>query len=115
MPGQLYAPRAYYARCERYGERTGEIPISLGPRDKLYLLRLLVRMGIQSRRRRLFWRLLRRAWKGPPHVLTWAAIKALQGEHMIRHTERLLVPRLDRAIEDVARERQDAPALARAP
>jgi hypothetical protein len=113
---EVYSPSAYYRRCEAYVDRAPAIPVSgdLGLDDLKYFAKAVVKIGIKSPRRRLFWRLLRRSRKAAPHVLKWSVIKALQGEHMIRYTEEHVLPRLDRAIDEVLAEGKDHSAPDRA-
>lgn len=106
----LYSAESFYARCEHYLDRVGEIPISgdQGLEDIVYFLKIAFSLGVMSPRRRLFWALLNKARKSVPHGLKWAVVKALQGEHMIRYTEDHVLPRLDRAIAEVVAERRAA-------
>lgn len=102
----LYDPAAYYQRCLDYVEKTGAVPVSgcAGLEDVTYFLKALLRVGVQSPRRRLFWKLLHRARKAPSHAFKWSVVKALQGEHMIHYTVEHVVPRLNRAIAEVRAE-----------
>jgi hypothetical protein len=106
----VYSAPAYYRRCENYLDNVGHIPISgdQGLEDIAYFLKIALRLGLWSPRRRLFWKLLARARKAAPHAFKWAVVKALQGEHMIRYTEEHVLPRLDRAIAEVVAERRAA-------
>ncbi|MCK5798067.1 MAG: B12-binding domain-containing radical SAM protein [Deltaproteobacteria bacterium] len=114
----LYSPEAYYDRCEAYVRQAGPLPIGgdEGATDIAAFLRIAYHVGLRSPRRRLFWRLLHHARRAAPHVLKWAVVHALQGEHMIRYTQEHLLPRLDAAIRVIDAERVAASrALAPSP
>jgi radical SAM superfamily enzyme YgiQ (UPF0313 family) len=104
----LYSAESFYKRCENYLDRVGEIPISgdQGLEDMVYFVKIAFGLGVLSPRRKLFWRLLNKARKGVPHGLKWAVVKSLQGEHMIRYTTEHVLPRLDRAIDEVVAEKR---------
>ncbi len=110
LMANVYDPRAYYARCRRVVEQLGEAPTPALRAGALRLLmRIVWRIGVRSPRRRHFWPLMWRALRRP-HTLPRAVALAVQGEHFIRYTYEEVLPRIGRAIEEVARERASAPA-----
>jgi len=115
LMADLYSAEAYYERCEAYVAQVGPIPMSgwRGFEDIRYFLKAVLHIGVQSPRRLRFWRLLLRSLTAAPHTVKWAVVKALQGEHMIRYTADHVLPRLDRALEDLAQERRVAEATRR--
>ncbi|NOZ87930.1 MAG: DUF4070 domain-containing protein [Deltaproteobacteria bacterium] len=104
----LYDPKAYYARCENYIKKAAPLPTSgkEGVEDLKNLMRAVYKIGIRSKRRKLFWRLLGKAINSSPHTLKWAIIHAVQGEHMIRYTQDHVLPRLNMALSEMDRETQ---------
>jgi hypothetical protein len=107
----LYNPDAYYSRCQAYVSQAGRIPVggAAGFEDVKDFLKIVFKVGIQSPRRRYFWRLIFQSLRSSsPHAFRWAVVKALQGEHLIPYTERHVLPRLKSAIEEVVAERQAA-------
>jgi radical SAM superfamily enzyme YgiQ (UPF0313 family) len=111
----LYHPAAFYARCHKLVEELGPgRSRSLALRDVAIFIRVLVGLGLLSPRRRHFWRLLYKAARRP-RAFAKAMSIAVQGEHLIRYTYEDVLPRIDRALEDLAVERLRAPRRAAAP
>lgn len=100
---QVYQPEAYYRRCEKLLEQLGPPAMRgpLRPGGVMALWRAVLRIGLSGKRRWLFWRLLSRALRRP-HTFVRGVSLAIQGEHLIRYTEEEVLPRLDRAIEELA-------------
>jgi radical SAM superfamily enzyme YgiQ (UPF0313 family) len=98
----LYAPEAYYRRCALHLEavplRRGALGQSVGSGELSALWRAVWRLGLRGRRRLLFWRLvargLRRSWDLLPRAVGFAIV----GEDLIRYTEEVVLPRLDRSL-----------------
>jgi radical SAM superfamily enzyme YgiQ (UPF0313 family) len=95
-----YSDEAYYARCARHLATTKLAAGGPPPRGWLAVLsRAAVGIGVSSRRRARFWRLLgqglRRGFPGFARAVTLAIL----GEHMIRYTEEVVLPRLDAALQ----------------
>ena len=113
----LYEPAANYELCARSLERTprgaSRTPVSLA--DVATLIRTFVEIGVRSPRRWRYWRLLARAVRRSPHHLARAVANAVQGEHLIRYTEQVLLPRIEAAIAEVERERARAARALRHP
>src|SRR5688500_10994133 len=63
-----------------------------------------LRLGVLSERRSYFWRLLARAVPRGVHEVRTAIACAVRGEHMIRYTEEVVVPRLGVALDQLATE-----------
>ncbi|MBI2394433.1 MAG: B12-binding domain-containing radical SAM protein [Deltaproteobacteria bacterium] len=96
---ELYSLDAYEARCARFLELIGP-PAKTAPTtlvDLEIVARAAVRLGVLGERRALFWRLLARAARGGLPSIRWAITHAVQGEHMIRYTHEVVLPRLRRA------------------
>lgn len=103
---KLYDPAAYYERCIRYLE-TMPRPRTKGtitPGDVAILFKTFYRVGVRSPRRWRYWRLLARALRRAPHRFARAVSHAVQGEHMIRYTHEVLLPRIEAAVAEVERE-----------
>jgi radical SAM superfamily enzyme YgiQ (UPF0313 family) len=105
----LYEPAAFYARCEKLVAEIGRgRSRALSLRDVAMFIRILVGLGLRSPRRRHFWRLLFKAARRPQAFAKAMSI-AVAGEHMIRYTHEDVLPRIDRALADLAAERRRAP------
>ena len=111
---QLYAPAAYYRRCGELLDTLGDPPpVARGAvADALAFLRAVVRVGVLGRHRRHFWRLVRRGLRRGFAGLRKAIVLAVKGEHMIGYTASDVVPRIELALEEVARERRSTSAHA---
>jgi len=100
----IYDPAAFYARCEMV---VAEIGAGRGRKlslaDVATFARILVGLGLRSPRRRHFWRLLYKAARRP-QAFSKAMSMAVQGEHLIRYTRDDVLPRIDRALQDLAAE-----------
>jgi radical SAM superfamily enzyme YgiQ (UPF0313 family) len=104
----VYEPASYYARCAKIVEQLGKVPSPAIRAEAVRIaLRIVWRLGILSPQRTHFWRLMWRAARRP-HTLARAVALAVQGEHFIRYTREEVLPRLDRALEQVQRERAAA-------
>ncbi|HSQ64307.1 MAG TPA: B12-binding domain-containing radical SAM protein [Polyangiaceae bacterium] len=102
----LYAPEAYFRRSAAVVDRIGAPvhPTPLLPEDVTIALRALYRLGILGAQRAHFWRLLARALPRGVHALRTAIACAVRGEHMIRYTEEVVLPRLMSALDRMAAE-----------
>jgi radical SAM superfamily enzyme YgiQ (UPF0313 family) len=98
----VYAPEAYYRRCALHLDtvrvRRGALGQSVGSGDLGALWRAVWRLGIRGRRRALFWRLVARGLRRGTDLLPRAVTFAIVGESLIRYTEEVVLPRLDRSI-----------------
>ncbi len=110
LVAQLYQPDAYYARCEAVMALAPPSPglRSPDPRDLLHFFRAVWMIGIQSPRRRHFWKLLWFALRKRPEAFSWAVVRSMIGEHLIRYTEEHVVPRIAEAVIQVQKERAAA-------
>jgi radical SAM superfamily enzyme YgiQ (UPF0313 family) len=102
----LYTPEAYFRRSAAVVDRIGA-PANSGPllaKDVKTALRALYRLGIRGTRRAHFWRLLLRALPRGIHAVRTAIACAVRGEHMIRYTEEVVLPRLAHALEQLQAE-----------
>lgn len=106
----LYSPEAYYGRCEEYVKIAPSLPgrkrVSL--RHIRTMARLLFHVGVLSPHRASFWSLLRLCLKTAPHNTSWAMGHVVHGEHMIRYTREILLPRIDAVLAQMA---HTAPAV----
>jgi len=101
----LYAPGAYFRRSAALVDRIGA-PAHSGPllRDDVEVaLRSIYRLGVLGPRRALFWRLLARAAPRGVHAVRTAIACAVRGEHMIRYTQEVVLPRLADALAHLPR------------
>ena len=106
----VYEPAAFYARCEMLVSEIGPgRSRALSLSDVKTFLRILLGLGVRSPRRRHFWRLLYRALRRP-QALSKAMSIAVQGEHLIRYTREDVLPRIERALQDLAAEGARRPA-----
>ena len=99
----LYTDDAYYDRCQLYLDRAriGRTAVSDGALASF--ARAVWTIGIRGRRRRRFWRLLARSLRRGPRAFPRAAVLAIVGEHLIRYTEEVVLPRLDAALAEIER------------
>jgi radical SAM superfamily enzyme YgiQ (UPF0313 family) len=112
----LYSDEAFYSRCERHLAEAALPPgTGLTPGWPATLARAALGIGVASRRRSRFWRLLARGAARGPQGFARAVTLAILGEHMVRYTEEVALPRLDAALAalDAAAERPDVAASGR--
>ena len=102
----LYAPEAYFGRSAALVDGLGapSYPTPLLVEDVRVALRAVLRLGVLGQRRPLFWRLLARAVPRGVHAVRAAIACAVRGEHMIRYTEEVVLPRLRVALAQLAAE-----------
>jgi radical SAM superfamily enzyme YgiQ (UPF0313 family) len=110
----LYWPEAYFRRSGALVDRLGPPVCSKLPllEDVRVALRSLYRLGLLGARRAHFWRLLARALPHGVHAVHTAIACAVRGEHMIRYTEEVVLPRLAKACHALDAE-PEAPARRR--
>ena len=106
----LFTPAAFSDRCARH---LAMAPLRRTPLRKGELRaawRGLWRIGIrgQRERRREFWRLLRAALPRGPAAIAKAVTFSILAEHFVRYTHEEVLPRLDRRLEEIRREREAA-------
>ena len=102
----LYAPEAYFRRSAAVVDRIG-VPAHSGLPlldDVRVALRSIYKLGLLGRRRGLFWRLLARALPRGAHAVKTAIACAVRGEHMIRYTDEVVLPRLSGALDQLPAE-----------
>ena len=108
LMADLYAPAAYYARCRRFVENAKATP---GNKRFAWhylatLARAMVVIGLlRPGSRRHFWRLFFKAALTARHQFPWTIAHAAMGEHMIRYTKEVVLPRIDLALAALAEER----------
>jgi radical SAM superfamily enzyme YgiQ (UPF0313 family) len=102
----LYSAEAYYDRCEQVLRLAPAAPghRKPSPADLLHFLRTAWGVGVRSPRRWRFWRLLWTAIWRRPDAFSWAVVRGMIGEHLIRYTEEDVVPRMNDALRVVEEE-----------
>jgi radical SAM superfamily enzyme YgiQ (UPF0313 family) len=99
----IYQPERYFERCLRAlqlrpaTDASFSQPWGYGLRC---LLRSLWNQGLNGSYRRAYWRFLGKVLRLAPRRLARAVSLAIAGEHMIRYTHEVVLPRLAEAIED---------------
>ena len=104
----IYEPAAYYARCARV--------VSLSPRPRFRrkarwadvgtLLRTVLHVGLLGKRQMHYWRLLATTLMRSPHAFSNCIAQVVRGEHLIRYTQEVVVPRVEAALEGLREERR---------
>lgn len=100
---RLYSAEAYAARAEALittappSSSAGRV---VGRRDLATVLRALARIG-PGPRRGLLWRPLGRAVRRGAHAIARAFTHAVMGEHMVRYTQEVVLPRVEAALAEV--------------
>jgi radical SAM superfamily enzyme YgiQ (UPF0313 family) len=110
---ELYSADGYFRRCALHLDavplRRGAVRHSVGNGSLGALWRAVWRLGILSRRRRLFWRLVARGLRRGTDLLPRAVTFAIVGESLIRYTEEVVLPRIDATLAELdAGARRDA-------
>ena len=103
----VYTTDAYYDRCARHIEQARPLPTPWRRGTLGTLLRVVWGIGIRSPRRRALWGLVARALRRGPLALARAAALAVRGEHLLRYTEEVALPRLDLQLAALKRETAD--------
>jgi hypothetical protein len=118
LMASLYTAEAYYRRCVLYLERVKMRSHPLRPGSARILARIIAGLGVASPRRGHFWRLVLGAVRRRgPGAFAPAVTLAVLGEHLIRYTAEVVLPRIDAAIEALAASKGTAvpaPAAAEA-
>ncbi|HEY5678276.1 MAG TPA: DUF4070 domain-containing protein, partial [Myxococcales bacterium] len=110
-----YSDEAYYARCERHLSTVRLRPGGALPPGWLpALARAMVGIGLAGRRRLRFWRLLGLGLRRGVGGFARAVTLAILGEHMIRYTDEVVLPRLDAALAALPEPAAVVPAVTRA-
>jgi radical SAM superfamily enzyme YgiQ (UPF0313 family) len=97
----LYDANAFYERAGLVVDRVGDVPTPMRRGTIRALVRAVWGIGVRGRRRRHFWRLAARAARRGPSVLARGLSLAALGEHMIRYTEEVVLPRLDETLAEI--------------
>ncbi len=97
----VYTADAYYARCERFLTGARMLSGAAPPGALAALARAVWSIGVRGARRGHFWRLLAVAARRGPTALAKAVALAIVGEHLVRYTDEVVLPRLDRALADL--------------
>ena len=103
----LYDPDHYYERCQRFIDLVGRTPAGghQPVADTLAFVRGTWAVGVKSRNRWRFWKLMARALVRSPHVVRHAFVDAVRGEHMIRYSQQDVLPRIGHSLQQVRDER----------
>jgi radical SAM superfamily enzyme YgiQ (UPF0313 family) len=102
----LYSDDAYYHRCELHLDRARIDRMAVSDGAAAAFARAVWAIGIRGRRRGRFWRLLARSLRRGLVAFQKAAVLAVAGEHMIRYTEEVVLPRLDIALAGIEAARR---------
>ncbi|HVP69279.1 MAG TPA: radical SAM protein [Anaeromyxobacteraceae bacterium] len=108
----LYAPGAFYDRCARHVAEARPLPSAPRPGLVRTVARVFWGLGIRSERRGHFWRLVLRSLPRGRDAVARALTLAIRGEHMIRYTAEVALPRLDAqlaALDEAAAAPEAAP------
>ncbi len=108
--GDIYSADAYYARCARHLDEAGLPPTTLRPGWAPALARAVWRIGIRGERRRHFWRLLLHSLRRGRRAFPQAVTLAVLGEHLVRYTDEVVIPRLDGALAEMGEPVEARPA-----
>jgi hypothetical protein len=99
----IYQPERYFERCLRAlqlrpdSTARSSQPWSYGLRC---LARSLWRQGLTGKYRRAYWRFMGKVLRHTPQRFARALSLAIAGEHMIRYTHEVVLPRLAEAITE---------------
>jgi radical SAM superfamily enzyme YgiQ (UPF0313 family) len=109
----IYQPKRYFERCLRalrlrsVDDPSSSLPWSYGLRC---LARSVWRQGLTGSYRRAYWRFVGQVLRHAPRRLARAVSQAIAGEHMIRYTQEVVLPRLAEAIEETRAQEMDSSA-----
>jgi radical SAM superfamily enzyme YgiQ (UPF0313 family) len=100
--GQLYGEEAWFRRSAALVDRIAPPAhrTKLLADDVTTAIRAIYRLGLRGPRRGHFWRLFARGLRRGRHALRTAIACAVRGEHMIRYTKEVVLPRLARAVRE---------------
>ncbi len=106
----LYDADGYYRRCATHLDQTvfrpGVVVCGSAAAGAMALVRAIWGIGLRGPRRAHFWRLLLGALHRGRTAIARAVTLAIVGESLIRYTQEVVLPRLDRAIAALAPARQ---------
>jgi radical SAM superfamily enzyme YgiQ (UPF0313 family) len=100
----LYSAEGYYARCQRYLNEVRFAAGGLRPGSLRALALAGWRIGLLGPRRGHFWKLVASGLRHGVSGLAQAVLLAILGEHLIRYTQEVVLPRLDRALASAPAE-----------
>jgi hypothetical protein len=109
----LYSAESYYRRCALYLEKARPTPSPLRKGTLAALARAVWGIGIAGPRRAHFWRLLARSLRYGLPGFARAVTLAVLGEHLVRYTDEVVLPRLDEALAAMAPAAEPEHAAAR--
>ena len=110
----LYSAEAFYRRSRQHLDEARIPQARLRSGALASLARAVWGIGLRGPRRRHFWRLVLHGLKRGPNAFARAVTLAVLGEHMIRYTDEVVLPRLDRTLAEIEREAACAPSRAAA-
>ena len=107
---ELYSPEGYFLRSAALVDRIGapKRPAKLRLVDVRIALNAVLRLGILGPRRAFFWKLLARGARRNLTAVRSAIACAVMGEHLIRYTAEVVTPRIELALQEIAREQARA-------
>jgi radical SAM superfamily enzyme YgiQ (UPF0313 family) len=99
----LYTAESYYRRCARFLETCPPDRSRAHQGGLAALLRATWRIGVIGKRRWHFWKLLARSLRQGLPGIPKATTLAILGEHLVRYTEEVVLPRLDASLAAMGR------------
>jgi radical SAM superfamily enzyme YgiQ (UPF0313 family) len=97
----IYSDEAYYHRCELHLRQAFFPPTPARQGGLRSLLRAVMGIGLRGPRRRHFWKLAARSALQGPRAFVRAISLAVLGEHLIRYTREVVLPRIDHALAEL--------------
>ncbi len=100
LMASVYSPEAYFQRCLTYMDLvpSDRAVFGRGDRGVLAVARIVFALGVLSRYRAYFWRLLSKAMFKGGAAVKRAVTHALLGEHLIHYTDKHVLPRIRQAM-----------------
>lgn len=100
---QIYSPEAYIKRCLTFLKQGRPRPTTRRvTRDELVTFgRTLWRIGFRGQWKGPFWHLLGQSLFKTPALFPWAVTRAVMGEHMVRYTHQVVLPRLESMLAEI--------------
>jgi hypothetical protein len=115
---ELYSPEGYFRRAAALVDRIGAPtrPSQVRGIDLVIAAQVVMWLGIFGKRRVYFWKLLVRGLRRGFAATRSAISCAIMGEHLIRYTDEVMTPRLERTLAQLAAEQgASEPLRARKP
>jgi radical SAM superfamily enzyme YgiQ (UPF0313 family) len=107
LMAETFSAEGYYHQCVLLLDQVALRRRPMRQGSLRALARAVWRIGVRGARRGSFWRLLGRGLMRGPAAASQAVMLAIIGEHMIRYTNEVVLPRIDQALADLAAERAE--------